>query len=146
MVNRKDPTEKTTRPRKLDEIKEELVELEADREWVALPLSMRAFRILREHRIDVDPHTLARWYKVNGFRRGIRRNRIASKYTDKQKLKLQKDFSMKLLRHWQRGDEILFFDECTCHSWLNTYDKTWFLPDKEHFMPIAPTKSQTVAV
>jgi hypothetical protein len=54
-------------------------------------------------------------------------------------LKLQQEFSLKVMRLWDLGTELIFIDECTCNPW-NKGIKMWVNRDDPFQLDLAPTR------
>ena len=70
--------------------------------------------------IDVAVETLRLWYRKKGARYGNMPYRYSNRYPDDLLLQLQTEFCLRLLGHLRRGDEVLYYDACTCHPWKKT--------------------------
>ena len=66
-------------------------------EWRNENRDWRAGEILRIWNIPIGGRGLSKWYKANGYKHGVMPYRITSRYSDRQKLKLQQEFCLKLI-------------------------------------------------
>ena len=96
--------------------------------------------------ITCSAKLLQLFYHDNGLSYRKMRYRIANRYTEGQKLHLQRLFSLNILEHLQLGREVIFIDESTSHSWNHVGALTWMFPDDPIHLPLAPSRGSSHAM
>lgn len=116
--------------------------------WRNLSIEKRCATIHLEKGIYVCSDTLLRWYRRNRCSYVKPGYHITNSYSQEQMLKLQQEFSIRVMTLWDRGCELIFIDECTCNPW-NKSIRMWMDKDKPFYLDLAPTRkdeSGSVAV
>ena len=83
-------------------------------------------------------NTLCNWYRANDIRHVRAKHRITNQYRIEEKLKLQQEFSLKLLHFLRQGYEIIYLDECSVAPWPKVGVNYWQRKDEPIYLNIHP--------
>ena len=114
--------------------------------WRQLSLKVRAARINTEKGLSVGATTLGNWYAKNDCSFLKARYRISDKYTRETKLRLQEEFSLKLLFFLREGYEIIYMDECSVTPWPKAGVNYWIKRSDPFYLRIAPGGFYNVSI
>ena len=131
----------------LDQLKAHLLSPALLTERRLLSLKSRLAQIHQRWGVELrSPQTLANWYHRHGLTNKVAPYRVTCRYDDAHKLRLQQEFCLRLLRHWDAGAEIIFVDESTSNAWMRGNQKSWMLPGQPIFLRLAPSSGQSQAI
>ena len=129
---------------KLDPIKDYL--LERVHAWRFNSLARRVELIARDHpHIRCTGQCLGRWYRRHRVYHIVPTYHISNTYTTEAMIGLQQEFTIKLLRHWEQGHEIIFIDESTCDPWHRRI-KLWVNVAAPFYLDLANERGSGVHV